>query len=42
MKIYRFKGGFHPADHKDLSAGKNEMELPLLKKYNFILMKKFC
>ena len=37
MKIYRFKGGFHPADHKDLSAGKNEMELPLLPKYTVIL-----
>ena len=37
MKIYNFKGGFHPADHKELSAGKKERELPLLPKYTVIL-----
>ena len=37
MKIFRFKGGFHPAGHKELSAGRMVKDLPLLPRYTVML-----
>lgn len=37
MKIYRFKGGFHPEDHKELSASSRIKDMPLLPVYTVIL-----
>lgn len=37
MKIFHFKGGFHPAGHKELSSGSPVKDLPLLSRYTVML-----
>lgn len=37
MKIFRFKGGFHPLDRKELSAGNMVKDLPLLPRYTVMV-----